>query len=214
MWSPANSLRFSYPTFRLIIQTKGSPVPIHPIQTTFIGVLTLVAALLITVGEAHAEEPVQDLRDGQAWFEGEVIDLADSWGEAQACLVWRAAGRVECFRTVAEMDAVTATVEAAEFAKDPIATQSTQCLSWLYLYEFADGGGRTVQFRDRGYWQNLSTWGFNNVTSSFRTGACSVSLAEGSYGSGAWYPGTTSAYHYESRMVSGWDNRVSSLRIN
>jgi hypothetical protein len=179
----------------------------------------VAAALLLTAMTAgtHASAtPMDDgLIDGQAWFEGELLDLSESWGGARACLVWREAETVECFRTLRELEAVAASVTPGgdNEGDDGVSIQAVQCSSWLYLYEHSNAGGRTLQFRDRGYWQNLGPWGFSNVTSSFRTGACRVALAESTGGGGAHYPGTTSANHYESRMVSGWDNRVSSIYL-
>lgn len=177
--------------------------------------MVLLIAAMTAGTQASAATPVtDDLADGQAWFDGELLDLSASWGEARACLVWREVDMVECFRSVRELDAAAASAAPDHDVEGGnVSIQAVQCSSWLYLYEHSNGGGRTLQFRDRGYWQNLSPWGFSNVTSSFRTGACRVALAENTGGSGAHYPGTTSANHYEPRMVSGWDNRVSSIYI-
>lgn len=181
------------------------------------GAVAAVLVLAAVTASPHASSATpmgDDLAEGEAWFEGELLDLSESWGEARACLVWREADMVECFRTVQELEAAAGSAEPdRQVGNGDVSIQAVQCSSWLYLYENSNAGGRTLQFRDRGYWQNLSPWGFSNVTSSFRTGACRVALAESTGGAGAHYPGTTSANHYESRMVSGWDNRVSSIYI-
>ena len=65
----------------------------------------------------------------------------------------------------------------------------------------------------RSLWLNLSAYGFDNLTSSYRVGACSVYMAENSSGGGSWYPGNTSAGAQASAMLSGWNNRVSSVYI-
>ncbi|MFL5962176.1 MAG: hypothetical protein ACJ757_04710 [Gaiellaceae bacterium] len=83
----------------------------------------------------------------------------------------------------------------------------------MRLFADANYGGRELDFYDRGYWQNLSTWGFDNQLSSYMVGACGVYLADFSNGGGSWYPGNTSAGHHEPGMLSGWNDRVSSIYI-
>lgn len=176
----------------------------------------LAATALVAPAAVAEELRAGALPDGHAWFEGQVIDLSDDWGDAKACLVWRDADTVECFRTDRQMDAAVDRIEDNTLtaqATDGFATAAAACSSWLYLYEHTYAGGRALQFRDRAAWQNLSAWGFSNRTSSFRTGACPVALNSLANGGGAYYPGTTSAYHYERRLVSGWDNRISSIYI-
>ncbi|MDQ6726808.1 MAG: hypothetical protein M3066_11675 [Actinomycetota bacterium] len=175
-------------------------------------------------------------------FDGRKIDLSKGWADAQACLVWRQGGVVQCFRTNAELDARerqlepqrrqvaaaqaavsrAATTQAA--AAQPVAgtvtapapalaASSYSCSSSLDLYDYTWYGGRRLSFWDRGLWQNVGDFGFNDQLSSYIVGACYVYLAEHDNGGGAWYPGVTSSYHPESSMVAGWDNQVSSLYI-
>jgi hypothetical protein len=87
------------------------------------------------------------------------------------------------------------------------------CSTPLRLYANANYGGRELDFYDRGYWQNLSTWSFDKQLSSYKVGACGVYLADAGNGGGSWYPGNTSAGHNEPSMQSGWDNRISSIYI-
>lgn len=141
-----------------------------------------------------------------ATFEGKQIDLSKGWGDAQACLVYRAAGLVECFRDRVSLDAREQQLDA-QISTDSVATASTTCSTPLRLFADAGYGGRELDFYDRGYWQNLSTWSFDNQLSSYKTGACAVYLADSTNGDGSWYPGTTSANHGESSMLSG--NRPS-----
>jgi|GEM_PF-2489100 len=39
---------------------------------------------------------------------------------------------------------------------------------WVCIWEHAYYEGQMLQFQDRGYWQNLSAYGFNDKTSSWR----------------------------------------------
>jgi hypothetical protein len=84
----------------------------------------------------------------------------------------------------------------------------------LRLFADASYGGRELDFYDRGYWQNLSTWSFDNQLSSYKVGACGVYLADYANGGGSWYPGNTSAGHDEPTMLSGWNDRISSIYIH
>jgi hypothetical protein len=60
---------------------------------------------------------------------------------------------------------------------------------------------------------NLSTYGFDNDTSSYRVGACAAAFYAGANLSGAQFPGSTGAYASAPTMLTGWDNVVSSVII-
>lgn len=167
-------------------------------------------ALLLATGSAAVAARAQSSPPSLALFEGKQIDLSRDWGAAQACVVYQGVGAVECFRDRAGLQAREAQLQTAVASP---ATATASCSSPLRL--FADGsyGGRELDFYDRGYWQNLDTWGFDNQLSSYRVGGCGVYLADGTYGGGSWYPGNTSAGHGESSMLSGWNDRVSSIYI-
>ena len=144
-----------------------------------------------------------------AYFEGRTIDLSTSWKEARSCLVWQARNVVECFRTPDERDARAARLQAHQTRK----VAAASCRSPLHLYEHVNGRGRDLTFYDRGPWQNLGRYDFNDKTSSYRTGSCYVHLAEHNDGRGHWYPGNTGPRHYEPRMRNGWNDRVSAIQL-
>jgi hypothetical protein len=160
-------------------------------------------------------------------FEGHQIDLAGDWGEAQACLVWRQGGVLECFRSSAAMErrahqlssqrgsGLDGGTAAAPAGRDGAITAFSEfsCSSSLSLYDYGGYGGRQVSFWDRGFWQNLGDYGFDNATSTYIVGGCYAHLAEYANGAGWWYPGDTSPYHGEAYMSSSWNNRVSSIYI-
>lgn len=180
-----------------------------------------MTASVLSIGPAQAGEeyhsPSDNVDTGSsvALFEGKAIDLAEGWGEAQACMVWRAAGAVECFRSSAELVEREAEIKAeAGFGAQSL---MMACGDPLKLFEHTNYGGRELWFYDQGYWQNLSAWSFGDELSSYQVGGCDVHLAEHTGGGGYWYPGNTSAYHWESAMSAGgtsWNDRVSSFYIN
>lgn len=153
-----------------------------------------------------------------AVFEGRRINLAEDWGEATACLVWRQGGVVECFRSVESLDALEARLAPRRAVPAPsiddeslLAASSTSCSSSLRLYQHNWYSGRQLLFWDRGYWQNLYLYGFDDQLSSYVVGSCYAHLAEHPNGGGWWYPGPTYPYAGEPEM--SWQNVVSSIYI-
>src|SRR4051812_37022720 len=53
-----------------------------------------------------------------ATFEGRQINLAQDWGDAKACLVWREGGVLECFRTEEALEAREAALAPLRDALD------------------------------------------------------------------------------------------------
>lgn len=137
-----------------------------------------------------------------AAFEGRPIRLADGWGEATACTSDGLSAR--CYRTEAEMD------DAENLPQGLLAACSTS----LRLYRSTSFGGGVLQLTSQYAYINLSAYGFDNDTSSYRVGACSSYFYDASSGGSPLYPGSTSGGASASTMVSGWDNRVSSVYIN
>ncbi len=164
----------------------------------------------------HPVAPVERL-PAIASFEGRRINLAEDWGEAQACLVWRQGGVLECFRTVEALDALEARLDPQREPTAPssdgslFAASSSCCSSSLRLYEHNWYEGRRLSFWDRGYWQNLYLYGFDNQASSYIVGGCYTHLAEHPDGGGWWYPGPT--YPYAGEPVMGWQDVISSIYI-
>jgi hypothetical protein len=173
----------------------------------------------------HPASPNVQRGPALADFEGSTIDLGGDWGAARACLVWRQGGVLECFRSAAAMDQ-----RAAQLASRHDATRggggggtaapaavtafsSFSCSSPLNLYDNISYGGRQLTFWDRGFWQNLADYGFDDRMSSYITGGCYAHLAEYRDGAGWWYPGPTSPYHGESWVGWAWNDRVSSIYI-
>jgi hypothetical protein len=154
-----------------------------------------------------------------ATFEGRTImlDTLAGWDAARVCVVSKALPTTACFRN--ESDATTFRQSFA--AKAPVTSGSVGgpvtplfCANPLTLYEEGRGatdGGRALQFCDTGYWQNLSSYRFDNMMSSYWTGLRSVHMAEHPGGGGYWYPGYTGPNHYEPVLANNWNDRVSSI---
>jgi hypothetical protein len=178
------------------------------LRTTMVGGLLLL--LLVAGGVASTAQAKSEGSGGSiASFDGTQIDLSQGWGAARACLVDETANDVECFRTQSELVLREEQLTAAAPANPEVS-----CSTALKLFANTGYGGQELDFVDRGLWQNLSDWGFSNQTSSYKVGACSVDLADGANGGSPFYPGNTSAGHDEPSMLSGWDNRVSSIYIS
>ncbi|MET9856275.1 hypothetical protein ABZY57_25445 [Streptomyces sp. NPDC006450] len=170
-----------------------------------------MGALALAVGSVTAMASSAQANGASvvASFEGKKIDLSKGWGAAQACNVKRSG--ITCFRTTAESDKAARQAAAA-------GTFGAQgyCSTPLRLYEHGNynpNGGRVLSFYDSGYWQNLGDWGFNDQTSSYRTGSCATTFAEHNWGGGAQaYVG---AWVNDPAMGSGWWNdKVSSIWLH
>jgi hypothetical protein len=88
------------------------------------------------------------------------------------------------------------------------------CSTPLRLYDGSLISGDSVSISTRGLWIDLSTLGFDNRTSSFKVGACSIELAAGPGGSGSRYQRCLSAGCTENNMATGWNNLVSSAYLH
>lgn len=199
--------------------------------TGAVAILTMLL-MAVTALPAVAASESHDRRNGagQARFEGRTIDLKRGWGDAHACVVWTQDGDADCYRTeqaaraaVERHDRAEARTAAATWSMassldrramddpGPWALFASQCGDWLTLYEHSGYTGRTLRFKDRGYYQDLADWGFANQTSSYRVGGCSATFRDAGWD---LYPGWTGPYASASSMSSGWNDRVRYLRIN
>ncbi len=167
-----------------------------------------VAAVVGVVPVAHAT--AADVSNGRspdaviASFDGGWIDLTKGWGEATACSSDGVS--TACFRTEADMDHA---LNARSSGPVPLAS----CSSSLRLYRSTGFAGGVLSLTTRNTYINLSAYGFDNDTSSFRVGACAAYFYDGANGGAPLYPGATGAGASASSMASGWDNRISSVYI-
>jgi hypothetical protein len=188
-------------------EIRESSVPNRRLGMT-VGVLVvaLLAAMLV-VSPAATANPFRG-SDTLATFEGETIDLRRGWGDATVCVVDEEG--TTCYRTREDADEAL-TGDSTE-GDSLVTTMDQWC--WVRLFSSTGYSGREVEITVKGRWVSLSNLGFDNQTSSYRIGSCNSSFTSLSNGGGTLYPGDTSAWGNASSMLSGWNNRVSSVRIH
>lgn len=183
--------------------------------------LLIASAVPWSVAEARPGRPPAPGNPDEAIFEQSELDLSESWDDADACIEFD--DRTECFRTEEELFA--AYPEYAEggpndqsFGASAVGggeiTPMATCSSSLRLYRLIGFTGGTLVLTTRAVVFNLSSYGFDNDTSSYQVGACSSTFWAGASGSGSVYPGATGANASASTMLSGWNNTVSSVYIH
>jgi hypothetical protein len=182
-------------------------------KLTNVAAATLVFAAALTAGVANASGET-DTGPAYAQFEGHTIDLSVSWGAATACA--ELGELVDCYRTEAELldahpelDSPPDTTRGARQQQQLLAA----CSSSLRLYSATGYSGNALHLTTRYVAINLSTYGFDNMTSSYRVGACAAAFYSGANLGGTQYPGSTAAGVWSATMTSGWNNVVSSVLI-
>jgi hypothetical protein len=186
----------------------------RPLIWTLIVAFTLAGGLWPVPAKA---EPTS-----KATYHGRTIDLSKSWEGAQACAVLSDED-VRCYDSQAELEKELrsapendkASVAAAPAGNGGVSTLS-YCLGlstlWLTLYENTGFGGRALNFRDEGFWQNLSTWSFDNQMSSWDNNTyCDAYASWDANGGGAWL--TMSALSSNSNVGATWNNQASAIYI-
>lgn len=168
------------------------------------------------VGDSGGQVPRPAGAESAAFasFNGTTIDLRVTWGTATAC---HTDGRTtQCYRSEREMDTALGVAGtptgSAGLVRGPAAALAA-CSSSVRLYSGTSYTGSVLSFTTRFTFINLSTYGYDNVTSSYKVGACSSSFYDGVAGTGSVYPGNTSANVQYPSMVTGWNDRVSSIYI-
>jgi hypothetical protein len=162
-----------------------------------------------------------------ASYKGRRIDLARNWEGAKACAVL-SASEIQCFDSFGELTAKLGGGPQDDHPTSPgqsignrpgmptPATIDSYCLNlstlWLTLYEDASFGGRSLSFRDTGIWQNLSTWTFDNMMTSWKNDTyCDAIAAWDANGGGSWL--TMGARSSSTNVGSTWTNQASSIYI-
>jgi len=159
-----------------------------------------VAGCLLVVAAPAAASDRAGSSPARASYRGSMIDLTSGWHGAQSCAVFSRMD-VRCFASAAEADAALGYSRAS----DPLAAVAPAAVptcgsGWLCLYEFVNGGGRRLQFRDE-FWNYLSDYGFDRQTSSWRNN-------QGSSDAGA-----LSLYNRSTVYTCGASTYVSSMGV-
>ena len=149
-----------------------------------------------------------------ALYDGTTIDLSEGWGTARACA--ELGSVTECYDSLAEL--LTAHPELA--LPDATVTAGgsglrasllVDCATTLRLYNGTSYTGTVLILSTRNIILNLSSYGFDNLTSSYRVGACASNLYTGSNAGGSFI--TVGANTQAASMPSGFNNTVSSVFI-
>jgi hypothetical protein len=182
----------------------------------------VAVALTVTLGHtgaAAAEDSGQGSVDG--------VTLSQGARTQPACL--EADGRLRCYDSenlLLTEHPELAIAPATSSAPDQIASAGAAtkvltpigalaaCTPSVRLYRSSGFGGSVLYLTTRGAILNLSSYGFDNDTSSYAVGGCSASFFSGANAAGSVYPGNTAAGAGAAVMMSGWDNTVSSVYIN
>jgi hypothetical protein len=91
-----------------------------------------------------------------------------------------------------------------------IAALVARSCKWVRIYQHVNFRGRDLRFSERRC-HNLTDWDFNDAMSSYKTGPCSVRFYEHINCRGASFHASSSVSN--TRVPQGWNDRVSSLRI-
>jgi hypothetical protein len=175
----------------------------------FVRVLTTMTCLL--AASAGTAAPAMGLASDSAtrgktnepWPEAALLDLPKGSLRGGACVVLEDLAP-RCFSTSRLADQWVAS----------LGVPTLNCSTPLKLHAGTSQGGTLVSVYARGLWVNLSTFGFDNMTSSYTVGACAVELAAGAGGGGNHYTRCLSPGCVENSMLPGWDNVISSVFLH
>jgi hypothetical protein len=183
----------------------------HHLSRLSVAALALGAAAIpstLAGGAVHAE--LAPGNPDAAVYEGETLDLSESWGTARACA--ELGSVTECFDDETELLAAHPELRLAAPTKGGFVTSLlAYCSTSLRLYDGTSYAGTVLYLSTRGLVLNLSNYGFDNKTSSRRNGACAATLFSGASGGGSslGIPANSQA----ASMPTGWNNVASSVYI-
>lgn len=150
-----------------------------------------------------------------AVYKGRVIDLAHGWNGAKACAVIKT-GDVRCYSSEAEQWRELAKLRSPQ---PPTATLDTDvyCLNrtdlYLILYENTNYGGASLSLNIADVWHNLSSYSFDDITSSWRNNTyCTATAATGTSGAGSQL--SLAARSQNADVGTTWNDVISSAYID
>jgi hypothetical protein len=178
-----------------------------------VGRLTRTLALTLSVVLTGALGGVQlasaaSISEVTASYNGGTIDLSQGWGTATVCAVTETG--THCFATQSDYQ-VWLTTQSDLSGLLPAG--SGNCSTGLELFQNISYGGTELVIYVKSIWLNLSTYSFSDALSSYKVGACSISMTDAPNGGGNVYPGATSAGSDVSWIGTAWNDRVQSVYI-
>lgn len=193
---------------RVDIRTVWERTEMHRTQRNTGALALFISVGLVGTMSGVTESSAATSGSTIATYNGGYIDLSQGWGSATICVV--APGGTNCFANQQDYQAWT---DAQSKTMAPSSATTSSCSSGFQLYENIDYGGRELIIYDESIWINLSNYSFNDILSSYKVGACAVSMTDAANGSGNVYPGPTSPYSDVSWIGSTWNDRVSSVYV-
>jgi hypothetical protein len=188
---------------------------------------SVVSAVMIAgavVGSSTAAQAASlstPVNGAYARFDGKTINLKTGWDGAQTCVV-HSRTLVQCYATADAADKALGYSRAT----DPLVRQTAaeglaaasipDCASgWVCLWAAINGGGRRLIFRDD-YWQDLDTYGFANVLSSWRNNQTFSDWAfiadEDPGGPDNEFPASLSGNSYSSNVGPTWNDTADLVQ--
>ena len=181
---------------------------------TAAGLILAITQAGVPKSSAAEANPQVGLTSSLATFENTVIDMSADWATATACAITPTGNRCYLDEEAMDLAELQHTPGKAVATGTSGISPASSCATTLKLYTGASFTGSVVSLSTQATWINLSAYGIDNATSSYKVGACSSVFREGVAGTGSTYPGSTVAGAQATSMVTGWDNTVSSVRIN
>jgi len=174
-------------------------------------VVLVVAALLAGVDTASADTYVIGT---PATYKGRIIDVSRDWGGAKACAVL-SEHDVRCYASEAEQWRDLAKLRRPVDA-ELLLLEDVYCLNrtdlFLILYENTSFGGSSLSLAVADVWHNLSSFSFDDITSSWKNNTyCDVTAATGTSGGGSQT--TLGSRSQSSDVGSTWNDTFSSVKI-
>lgn len=183
-------------------------------KPVFVSLLLLLLPLVTPPSSARTLADGEAVPTGRALYRGRVINLARSWEGARACAVLTPR-EIRCYDSEAEQWSDL----ARRGWRTPTAELElvTYCLNRddlpLTLYENTSYGGTSLSLYEANTWHDLSSLGFDNMTSSWRNNTyCDATAATGTGGTGSTL--TLAGRSQDSDVGSTWNDVISSVQIN
>jgi hypothetical protein len=148
-----------------------------------------------------------DTSEVTASYNGGTVDLSQGWGSAKVCAVTETG--THCFETQSDyQEWITTQSDLTGLLPDGV-----NCSTGFDLYQNISYGGTELVIYVTSIWLNLSTYSFSDELSSYKVGACSMSMTDAPNGGGNVYPGATSAGSDVSWIGTAWNDRVQSVYV-
>jgi hypothetical protein len=178
-----------------------------------VGRLTRILAITLSVVLTGALGGVQVASAAStsgvtASYNGATINLSQGWGSAAVCAVTESG--TQCFATQSAYQLWLST--QSDLAAE-VPAGSSNCSTGLELFANLSYGGTELVLYVKAIWLNLSSYSFSDELSSYKVGACAISMTDAPSGAGNVYPGATSAGSDVSWIGTAWNDRVQSVYI-